>query len=128
MFDKINSLRYYERMFQANVFTSSKDDTGLSPAGTVTKRGWAAITGASSGLGRSFALACSRRGYDLCIADRPGTGLQDLARRIAEGGTQVRTLECDLAGDEGRSAFLAMAGDPARPLALLVNKYGYGMP
>ena len=124
MFDKMDSLRYYDRMFLMNDFTSSQDGAGQSTAGKGTKRGWAAITGASSGLGRSFALACSRRGYDLCIADRPGTGLQDLARRIAAGGTQVRTLECDLAGDEGRSAFLTMAGDPGRPLALLVNNVG----
>ena len=110
-------------MFETTIYPAGSRDAGTARP----ERIWAAITGASGGLGRSFALACARRGYDLCLADRPGTGLQDLARRLSSGGTRVRTLECDLAGDEGRSAFLALAGDSSRPLGLLVNNVGMGV-
>ena len=102
----------------------SQSEVKPSGTGLEARRGWAAITGASSGLGRSFAIACARRGYNLCLADRPGTGLQGLARSLSVGGTQVCTLERDLSGDEGRSAFLALAGDSTRPLTLLVNNVG----
>jgi short-subunit dehydrogenase len=96
-------------------------------SGKSRARGWAAITGASGGLGRSFAQACARRGYSLFLADLPGTGLPDRASAFAATGTEVRALEGDLSTEEGRSAFLDLIRGSELPLSLLVNNVGTGV-
>ncbi|MCX7027419.1 MAG: SDR family NAD(P)-dependent oxidoreductase [Spirochaetes bacterium] len=90
-------------------------------------RGWAAITGASGGLGKSFAQACARRGYDLFLADLPGTGLSARAADLTAEGADVRALEGDLSTEEGRSAFLELIRGSDLPLSLLVNNVGAGV-
>jgi hypothetical protein len=59
---------------------------------------WAAIAGASEGLGAAFARALAARGANLLLLARRAELLDDLAAKLrASHGVEVRPLACDLA-------------------------------
>jgi rhamnulose-1-phosphate aldolase/alcohol dehydrogenase len=55
------------------------------------------VTGAASGIGRGIALELAERGASLVLADLDGTGLAEVAARIAESGAAEPEL---VAGDQ----------------------------
>jgi uncharacterized protein len=58
------------------------------------------ITGASEGLGKSFAIECAKRGMDLFLVSLPETGLPELSKLIdANFDIYVDFLELDLTGE-----------------------------
>lgn len=62
---------------------------------------WAAVAGASEGLGAAFAEALAARGTNLLLLARRAELLDELAARIrSERGVEVRTLPIDLAGPD----------------------------
>lgn len=86
----------------------------------------ALITGASSGLGATFARALAARGYDLVLVARRRDRLEALAAELAAArNTKVEVLPADLTDDtdlrrvESRIAQI-------EDLALLVNNAGFG--
>ena len=80
------------------------------------------MTGASSGLGREFALALAKRGYRVLAVARRGDRLQVLAEEVARDGGRLEPLVADLSSAEGVDAVLtAVAG---RDVALLINNAG----
>ncbi|MCC7268951.1 MAG: SDR family NAD(P)-dependent oxidoreductase [Caulobacteraceae bacterium] len=82
--------------------------------------GLALITGASSGIGREFALQLGREGCDLIVAGRRRERLQDLVERLPE--VAVRPLVGDLGAQGGLAAIVAACA--GEPLDLLVNNAG----
>lgn len=89
-----------------------------------SKRGLALITGASSGIGATYANRLAQRGFDLLLVARNQTRLDDLAARLrAEAGVGVETLRADLtvAADVAQVA-QRLSSDPA--ISLLVNNAG----
>lgn len=84
--------------------------------------GWAVVTGASSGLGREFALALAERGYPVLAVARRGERLRALADEVEAGGGRLEPLVADLATAAGVEALLAHAG--ALEVELLVNNAG----
>ena len=84
----------------------------------------AIVTGASTGIGFELAHIAAREGYDLIVvADEP---LIDAAARDFERyGTQVASVEADLATFEGNDQLLAAAG--GRPIELLLANAGSGL-
>jgi short-subunit dehydrogenase len=83
----------------------------------------ALITGASSGIGETFARALAARGYDLILVARREELLQQLASGL--GPASVEVLAADLTDDSGvRQVEERIASAPN--LTLLVNNAGFG--
>lgn len=73
---------------------------------------WAAVAGASEGLGAAFAESLAARGANLLLVARRAGRLSELARRIeAERGVRVRALALDLADPGLPAALVEAAGD-----------------
>ncbi len=90
-----------------------------------TRRGPALVTGASSGLGRDFAVALAARGHDLLLVARRAGRLEDLAVRLrSDHGVRVAVLACDLATDDGLAAVHAAL--ETAPLEVAVLNAGFG--
>lgn len=82
------------------------------------------VTGASSGLGRAIAIACSHRGASVLGVGRDGARLQATTAQLATGEGAVHTMvQADLTQAEGRAA-VAAAVKAWGPLDGLVHAAG----
>lgn len=87
----------------------------------------AAITGASAGIGATFARALAARGYDLILIARRADRLEQLAAELAKSyGAKSEVVAADLnvAADLERVAGQLHAAN----LDMLVNNAGFGTP
>jgi short-subunit dehydrogenase len=85
----------------------------------------ALITGASAGIGQSFAERLAHDGYDLIVVARRRARLEAIARRLtAAHHTDVQVLPADLSSAAGIDAVAAKARTV--PLHLLINNAGFG--
>jgi uncharacterized protein len=86
--------------------------------------GTALVTGASSGIGATYADRLARRGHDLVLVARDRGRLEALAGRLrAETGRNAEVLAADLARDADLHAVEArLRDDPS--IAMLVNNAG----
>lgn len=92
-----------------------------------SKLGRALITGASSGIGATYAQRLASQGYDLLLVARDQARLADLAERLhGEYGVDVAVLPADLTRREDRARVEArLAGDDS--ISLLLNNAGVAM-
>ncbi|MET0330705.1 MAG: SDR family oxidoreductase [Dyella sp.] len=87
-------------------------------------RGTALITGASTGIGATYADRLARRGYDLILVARDQSRLQVLAERLrAETGVKVDVLKADLI-DKVELASVEQRLRDDETITLLVNNAG----
>ncbi|MCS0501874.1 SDR family NAD(P)-dependent oxidoreductase [Ancylobacter mangrovi] len=89
--------------------------------------GTAVVTGASSGIGRSYATQLARKGYDLVLVARNRGRLEALSGELATAspGRSFEVLVADLESAADVTALAdRIAGDPA--ITLLVNNAGAG--
>jgi short-subunit dehydrogenase len=87
--------------------------------------GTALITGASSGIGASYARRLAEAGYHLVLVARRGDRLQALAEALSKQPVKVEILMADLAQD----ADVARVEQHIRArtdLTLLINNAGFG--
>ena len=83
----------------------------------------AIVTGASTGIGLELAKLAAQDGCDLIVAaDTPFVNVEPALR---EFGVDVRSLEVDLATEQGVSRLLDAAG--GRPVDVLVANAGHGL-
>ena len=85
----------------------------------------ALVTGASSGIGRAFAVELARRGTDLVVVARRQDKLEELAAELASA-VKVEVLAADLADPDQLAEVEARLADAERPIDLLVNNAGFG--
>lgn len=87
------------------------------------------ITGASSGLGAEYARTLARRGDRLVLVARDRARLQEQAAQLRRAGAAaVEVLGADLADPGGVAEVVARLADPARPVGMLINSAGFGLP
>ena len=88
---------------------------------------WALITGASSGIGREFAVLLASKGMNLVIAARRKERLEkmkdDLASRF---GIEVCPVQVDLSTKDGAKALFESATENGRRISMLINNAGNG--
>jgi short-subunit dehydrogenase len=86
----------------------------------------ALITGASAGLGVTFARKLAQAGHDITLVARRLDRLEQVAADIERDyGVRTRTLASDLATDAGIAAAVDYI-DATSDLAVLVNNAGFG--
>jgi hypothetical protein len=86
--------------------------------------GWALVTGASSGIGRSFALALAREGMPVVLAARREDRLGEVAGEVERHGVAARVVCVDLAAPEGAARLADAVAD--LEISVLVNNAGFG--
>ena len=87
----------------------------------------ALVTGASSGLGRHFALTLARAGVKVAIAARRSEALRELAAEIAGFDGRALPLKLDVRDAASVKACLGEAETELGALSILVNNAGMAM-
>ena len=84
----------------------------------------AIVTGASSGLGVTFAEALAGAGADVVVAARRAERLEELAGRIEDGGGRALAVPCDVADPEQVAAMMESTMETFGRLDILVCNAG----
>jgi hypothetical protein len=89
--------------------------------------GTALITGASSGIGKTFACYLAKKGYDLILVARRRELLQSIADELSSAhGVKAEVLKADLSSEE-EAIGVAQRIEAENILTMLVNNAGYGI-
>jgi short-subunit dehydrogenase len=86
----------------------------------------ALITGASSGIGKTFARRLAQQGYDLILVARREERLQALAEELRKSSQNISIIVADLSQDDGVEKVLD-AIRSCEDLDLLVNNAGFSV-
>lgn len=85
----------------------------------------AVVTGASSGIGRAYALRLAEMGHHLLLVARDSERLEAVKREVEERGSQAEVMAVDLEQSEGIEAVADRIAHLPR-LEFLVNNAGFG--
>ena len=85
---------------------------------------FAVVTGASSGLGRQFALALAREGANVAILARRVDRLEQVKAEVEALGVKCIAVKCDVADNESIKAAVAEVVADFGRIDILVNNAG----
>lgn len=86
----------------------------------------ALITGATAGIGKSFAELLAGRGYDLVLVARDEARLRGVANELtAKHGVAAEPFRADLSRYDECAWVEQRLADPSRPIDVLINNAGY---
>ncbi|GAQ25526.1 SDR family NAD(P)-dependent oxidoreductase [Tepidanaerobacter syntrophicus] len=86
----------------------------------------AAVTGASAGLGRQFALALAKQGADIAIMARRKNKLEEVAQEIRTTGVKCLVVPCDVTKLDQVKDSVATIINKFGKVDILVNNAGGG--
>ena len=86
----------------------------------------AVVTGASSGLGRQFALALAREGANVAILARRVEKLEKVKEEVKALGVDCISVRCDVVDNESIKSAIATVVDHFGRIDILVNNAGVG--
>jgi uncharacterized protein len=86
-------------------------------------KGWALVTGASSGIGFAFAMELARSGHPVLAVARRRERLERLASEAAAFGGRIEPLTADLLDPTGVQSVADRAAE--LDVELLVNNAGF---
>jgi len=90
------------------------------------KKYYSLVTGASCGLGKSFAIELARRGENLLLVSRPGESLENLCQAlIIDYGVEANFFEADLTNLDELFAVADWANSKFE-VNILINNAGIG--
>lgn len=99
--------------------------TELHDQHTPSLRPLALVTGASSGLGLTFARQLAARGHNLILVARDGARLEAIAADLADNaGVDTRVIVADLSDSQGIDKVADFIR--ANPIDVVVNGAGFG--
>ncbi len=84
----------------------------------------AVVTGGSRGIGAAVATALGDRGARITLMARSAVDLSAQAATIAQAGTEVQCVECDVTDDASVERAFADAQSAFGPVGILVNNAG----
>lgn len=88
---------------------------------SVSSKGTALITGASTGIGAVYADRLAKRGYDLILVARNQSKLNEVAEQLKATGSKIETLSADLNTPAGVETVAARLRTDASITALVNN-------
>ncbi|EDV54884.2 hydroxysteroid dehydrogenase-like protein 1 [Drosophila erecta] len=90
---------------------------------------WAAVTGASDGIGKEYAKELARQNINVVLIARNEEKLQAVAKEIAESGADVQTKIVIADFTKGSQVYEHIEKQTANiPISILVNNVGVGKP
>jgi len=92
------------------------------------KNSYALVTGASSGLGRDFAILLAGAGYNLVLTARREERLMDLKRELSETTkSKVEIIAMDLTASNAAEHLYQETRKRGLEVEVLINNAGYGI-
>lgn len=87
---------------------------------------FALVTGASSGLGRQFALCLAEQGANVAVAARRLDRLEELKKEIEAMGVRCLAIRCDITDSKQVAAMVEQTEREFGRIDILINNVGLG--
>ena len=90
---------------------------------------WALITGASAGIGATFARCYAAKGANIILVARREERLREIAAELEKDhGVKTRIIAADLAEPSAPQMIFDKLQAEGKPVDILVNNAGFGLP